>query len=479
MLLLCLAALLLAPSLPAEKLKPMPPQDVPAFLEASIKPFTDQGSLKGVVVGVILGGKKIEGAWGVSGVKGLAMDKDTLFEIASVTKTFNGLLLAQLLREGKMKLEDPLQRTMPEGVKVPDWEGKPVTLLHLATHTSGLPVPGPQDQFLPKWHSPKGLGLLFLHLLHWDFSNPLLGIGEKDVYAFLKRTKLKREPGTQWEYCNLGMGLLGLAMARADGAAGYEDLLRRRVAAPLEMDSTWVVLPPALKSRLAQGYNEAGKPSKRLALGPLAAAGGLKSSLSDLMKYAALHLKSSPSPLRPAALDTHQVQFTLTQKDFVRPLTLTWHMDAKTSMLHHSGTGLGSHAWIGILEKQDAALVILSNSAAQVVEEIGPELLKRIAGWPAEVPTPLVAVTLPAEKLERLAGLYMLDKQPVAISRNGDHLDVVFGKKKPTALWPKGELSYFCKEWDCRMEFKLDQGGEVKGVDIKMYYNTYFAPLQK
>ncbi len=272
------------------------------------------------------------------------------------------------------------------------------------------------------------------------------------------------------------MGLLGLAMARADGQAGYEALLRKRVAAPLGMDSTWISLPATLKARLAQGYNEAGKKAPKMSLGVLAAAGGLKSSLDDLMKYAHLQLgMTHDDALRSAVAYSHQVQFVLKEGDFTRPLPLAWHKDFKTGMLFHSGTGLGYHSWIGMMEEKGAAVVLLSNSADQVVEEIGPELLKKIVGLEAQVPKPQVVVQLPEAALQRLEGRYLLDKTVVDIRRNGDHLDVRFGDKKRSALWPRSDLSFFCKEWDCRMEFKVAEDGQLKGVDIKMYYNSYFA----
>jgi hypothetical protein len=110
-----------------------------------------------------------------------------------------------------------------------------------------------------------------------------------------------------------------------------------------------------------------------------------------------------------------------------------------------------------------------------VVEEVGPEVLKHLAGLPANVPKPLVAVTLPPEKLERLAGKYELTNSEVTVSRDGDHLKVLWDGKKATVLWPRSETSFFCKEWDCRMDFKDGKDGKPASVDIKMYYNTYTA----
>jgi hypothetical protein len=139
-------------------------------------------------------------------------------------------------------------------------------------------------------------------------------------------------------------------------------------------------------------------------------------------------------------------------------------------MYFHSGTATGFHSWVGFIPGRDAGLVLLSNSAAQIVEEIGPELLKAALGLPAEIPKPLVVVAVKPEALRAVEGSYLLDKTPVRIKAVEGHLEVFFGDKAPSLLWPRSERSYFCKEWDCRVDFT------DKGAQIKMYYNSYFAP---
>lgn len=163
---------------------------------------------------------------------------NTLFEIGSITKTFTTLLLQDMIDRGQMKLDDPVAKYLPESVKVPTRNGKEITLLQLATHTSGLPK-------IPDNLDPKRA------------DNPYADYTVEQMYAFLSGYKLARDPGTQWEYSNLGMGLLGQAIALKAGMS-YESLVVDRVCQPLKMDSTGITLTPELKSRFATGHNEFG-----------------------------------------------------------------------------------------------------------------------------------------------------------------------------------------------------------------------------
>ena len=465
-ILLLLPLLLFGAPLLAAKARPLNGPQVAAAMDLALQPFVDAGNLAGAVVGVRLNWDEQLRAYGLAG-PGLSPSASTIFEIASITKTFTGLLLAQLVTEGKVALEDPVQKYLPSSVLVPKFEGREISLLDLATHTSALPVPGPGDKFLPAWYSFKGMRLISLHLIKWDFENPLLGISEGDFFDAVSRTVLKRAPGARWEYSNIGMGLLGLALARADGVASFGELVQKRVAQPLGMASTWTELPEALASRVAQGHREDGKLAARMNLGPLAAAGGLKSSAQDLLKYLAFQMSQDP-----AVRFSHQVYRKLAEGDKTRLLPLAWHDDAALGMLYHSGTAGGFHCWIGFLPEKQAGLVLLSNSAAQVVEEIGPELLKQVAGLKFEMPRPLVVVKLEPQILDSYAGTYLLGKQVMTIRRDKDHLELLWDGKKSTALWPRGEGSFFCKEWDCRVAFKPG------GADVKMYYNSYWAAKQ-
>ena len=122
---------------------------------------------------------------------------NTLFEIGSITKTFTGLLLQDMIERGEMKLDDPVARYLPKLVRMPTRNGKEITLFHLVTHTSGLPRN-------PENLDPKRA------------DNPLAEYTAEKLNAYLSGFKLTRQPGAKFEYSNLGSGLLGHVINHAD-----------------------------------------------------------------------------------------------------------------------------------------------------------------------------------------------------------------------------------------------------------------------
>lgn len=147
--------------------------------------------------------------------------EDSRFETGSLTKTFTALLLAELAARGEVRYGDRADRYLP--FRLP---GPPLTLLHLATHTSGLPRLPP--------------GLLSRAVRSGWLSNPYAGFSEDDLLASLRRTRLRHRPGTRVLYSNFGGALLGHVLARAAGGTGgdYPALLADRITAPLGLSHT-------------------------------------------------------------------------------------------------------------------------------------------------------------------------------------------------------------------------------------------------
>src|SRR6266478_5006656 len=168
---------------------------------------------------------------------------DTVFEIGSVTKTFTTLLLQDMVERGEVKLDDPVAKYLPESVKVPAHNAKQITLLDLATHTAGLPRD--PSNLTPTRGLPE---------------NAFADYTVEKLYAFLSSFALDREPGSKFEYSNVGMALLGHILALKTGT-NYEALVVKRICRPLKMSSTRITLPPELRGRLARGHDQLGKPA--------------------------------------------------------------------------------------------------------------------------------------------------------------------------------------------------------------------------
>jgi serine-type D-Ala-D-Ala carboxypeptidase/endopeptidase len=169
-----------------------------------------------------------------------AVDGNTIFEIGSVTKVFTSLLLADMARRGQVALTDPVAKYLPAGVKMPERNGRQIALEDLATHTSGLPR-------LPSNLSPK------------EAANPYADYSVEQLYQFLSSYQLTRDIGSQYEYSNLGGGLLGHLLARRAGM-DYEKLVRSRICQPLGMRSTGITLSDDMKTRFAVGHDATMQP---------------------------------------------------------------------------------------------------------------------------------------------------------------------------------------------------------------------------
>src|SRR5215471_10360530 len=179
-----------------------------------IKQRVDEKRAAGIVIGVIdADGRSRIVAYGDPGPGQPALDGNSVFEIGSISKVFTSTVLAQLVQEGKVRLDDPAQKYLPAGVQLPTRGDKVITLGTLAEQNSGLPrMPG---NFKPA-----------------DQANPYADYTVQQMYDFLSGYQLTRDPGEQFEYSNLGVGLLGHVLSRATGQS-YEDMDRQRVWAPL------------------------------------------------------------------------------------------------------------------------------------------------------------------------------------------------------------------------------------------------------
>src|SRR5215470_2283012 len=170
----------------------------------------------GIVVGVISPeGRRIVAYGQLEKGDPRPLNGDTLFEIGSTTKVFTSLLLADMVQRGEVKLDDPVSKYLPPDVKVPERNGRAITLVDLATHTSGLPR-------MPSNFAPK------------DPGNPYADYTLDQLYRFLSSYQLTRDIGSQYAYSNMGAALLGNALARGAGT-DYEALVRSRICDPLGM----------------------------------------------------------------------------------------------------------------------------------------------------------------------------------------------------------------------------------------------------
>jgi len=233
---------------------------------------------EGIVIGVIDPAGRRVVARGPAGAK--PFDGDTFFEIGSMSKVFTSLLLADMALRGEVSLDDPAAKYLPAGARLPERGGRQITLRDLATHSSGLPR-------LPD------------NMPFANPANPYADYSEAMMLDFLGRYQLTRDIGSQFEYSNLGVGLLGYLLARREGMS-YEALLKRRILDPLGMKDTSITLGPGQKARFAQGHDAMMLPASPWDLPTLAGAGAIRSTAQDLLTFLSAAIGIRRTALAPA-----------------------------------------------------------------------------------------------------------------------------------------------------------------------------------
>lgn len=275
-----------------------------------------------------------------------AVQPDALFEIGSIAKVFTALVLTDMVERAEVRLSDPVQKYLPEGVRMPK-RGRDITLEDLATHMSGLPR-------LPTNFSPPNL------------ADPYAAYTADRLYEFLNTYELPREPGAKWEYSNLGMGLLGHVLARRAGM-DYETLVRLRVLGPLDMTSTWIHVPSYLQDRVIPGHSAQLQPVPAWNWDVLAGAGAFRSTAADLLEFLAAATGHKPTGLAPAFADMLKVRHAASG-EMLQAIGWNVFKLPDTEIFMKDGATYGFAGVIAYDLKKRSGVVVLSNTSAPVVD---------------------------------------------------------------------------------------------------------------
>lgn len=326
------------------------------MVELSVRPYIQKGNTCGLVMAIIHKGNVRKYSYGSidKKVNQLPDAEHTIFEIGSVTKTFNALVFAQEVVAGRMKLNDPINLYLPDSIPVLNFQGKPITLQDLANHTSGFP------------RLPANIFNASV-----DPKDPYKHYLADSLYSFLRHYRPSVIPGTVFSYSNFGAGVLGTILERKSGS-NFEELIISRICRPLGMSHTSVTLNDAVQKNFAQGYNETGEATAPWDLASLKGSGAIRSTLNDMIRYARAQMEMK-GPLHKAIVLSHQPTFI----GAAQSMGLGWRINrnGQHTYLHHSGGTGGFRSFIGFDPDKQTAIIILSN-AAEDVTTIGEKFLK-------------------------------------------------------------------------------------------------------
>ncbi len=271
-------------------------------------------------------------------------DENTIYEMGSVTKTFTTTLLADHIVNDRVGLHDEVRAYLPaDSVTLPTYNGAEISLWHLATHTASLP-----KNFSDNYPLPPGT----------PETDPFAGIRSEHVYDYLTNyVTLNRAPGNEYEYSNLGVGLLGLILSRINETT-YETLLKETVLDVLGMDQTSIVLNDAQRGNMAVGYNEWTNEIEAWSSDHvLVGCGSLKSNLKDMMTFLKANMGLLDSSLNASIALALQPQFA----NFICLGWFLFTFDDGQIITCHGGAAAGHMTFIEFNRSTQMGVVMLYN----------------------------------------------------------------------------------------------------------------------
>lgn len=380
------------------------------------------------------------------------LDGDSVFEIASLTKVLTALVLSDMIARKEVALLDSVTQYLPERVLNPDVRA--ISLVDLATHTSGFPLRMP------------GVDLS-------EQRYPYSSVGRKEFYAALATFKSETASGSRYEYSNFGYAVLGEALAhRAD--MSFERLLETRVLTPLGLEDTRWKLTDSMRARAVTGHDAALAPVEISGPGMFAGAGGLHSTVNDMLDFLEVALGRRDSPLSGAAralLDTAR------PSDYPHAIqALGWRVTnlAGHRIVWSNGAGQGFRTFMGFSPKNGVGVVAFANASSDVgVDDIGQHLIDEHYPVNLQGPDDHEEITLAPAVLDRYVGTYRFaDKSVVTIVRDGSILMGQWPQGEPSPLFAEAESRFFMRDVDAQITFSGHGPGNAKARKLTLHQNN-------
>ena len=376
----------------------------------------------------------------------MPIDPSHVFEIGSVTKQFTGAALLRLAEEGKLALDDPITKFLPDLPAA----FQAITLTHLLTHTAGVPSYTAFPEWQPRWREDMTLETLI---------------------SLFRDKPLDFVPGQSWSYSNSGYVLLGAAIEKASGKS-YEDYVEQELFAPLGMTASRYGHQEEIVPGKANGYVKgpggwANAPY--LSLTQPYAAGSLMSTVDDLARWSdalergkAVSAASRDRMFTPAVLAGGEHDGVSTRYGFGNGLvSIAGHV------AHEHGGGIPGYV-CDLLRVPDADLlvVVLSNNMSVLPDQLARRIAEHALGGP---PPAAPTVALDPAALDAYVGVYRMPELPTGrrvVTRDGDTLRLRGTGGAPSALRSLGDDRFETVEGADAVRFLRDAGGTIVAIEV-------------
>lgn len=435
-------------------------QPLDVRIQSIAQPLVDDGWAKGMMVGVLQDGKEHYFSFGsIGNNKATPPDKNTVFEIGSITKVFTAITLAAMVAKQELQPNTPVTKLLPDGINIPEPGNKPITLESLASHTSGLPVIPANfwmagDNIYDCSASGKRWGSYSESQLREYFDSPQPALDETRKYI----------------YSNLGAGLLGYALERKSGVS-IEELINDRVCEPLGMTSTSTAIAPTTRGHGPDGNPTDLWPKQQSILG---GAFALRSTCQDMLTFAKACLAPSKSKLKDALALSLQARSQINE---VESTALGWKRN-KYDVIYTTGATGGFRSALYLHTPTQTAVIVLANSRvggvvggrATYFDSFAGSLLNIAVGAPPieiDFPSPLRNFE---GNLQDFVGQYLPEDGgedpsfPIRLSKN--RLLTEGPGEIEMQLWPKKSDTFFLRAYNSEITFLRDTSGAVVGADV-------------
>lgn len=359
----------------------------------------------------------------------------TKFRLGSITKQFTAASILLLEERGKLKVEDPVKKYMPDAPAA--WDK--VTIFHLLTHTSGIP----SFTSFPDYETKQAQSMTPQQLVDWFKDKPL-----------------EFEPGTKWNYSNSGYVLLGYLIEKISGQS-YADFVQQNIFTPLGMKDSGYDSNSALIEHRASGYSR-GKD------GPVNAgfvnmtvplsAGALYSTTEDLLRWE--EGLFGGKVLKPESLAKMTTPF---KEDYAFGLGVTTTKGHK--MIAHNGGIQGFNTSLIYYPDDKLVVAVLANLNGPFADQLAAQLGEVAHGEKVVLASEHKAIAVSPKILAQYVGTYELAPTfSITITLEGDSLMAQATNQRKNPIFAESETLFFLKVVDAQVEFVKNDKGEVTAM---------------
>lgn len=389
----------------------------------------------------------------------LPMNTDHRFKVASISKSFTGLLMGLAIEEGKLKPDDKIGMYLPK-FKAGYWSE--VTLIQLLTHSSGVP----HHEAIPNY---------------WRVKSKLAQ-EESAILDDIKELPFLFPPGTDVKYSSPAYYLLAKVLEKAYEKK-YQELLQEKIIQPLGLKGTGIYDPHQVIPHMTTGYHLLAEDSLIVApyrdFSPLEGAGNLYSNSTDLLKFnqSLLHAKPWAEALTTRVL-TPQSDFYMKKRPYAK-YGYGWYSreakgDSPRAVFHGGGT-FGCSALSAIYPAEELSIILLSNVSTLPIDMIWQNVEKLVLELPFEMPTLVEAIAVDLQQLQTYIGQFrsVPGQQDLAVFVQNNKLFAQLKGRPAFQLHPTGAHEFMGNKVDISFTFLADEKDEITKIEANGRGRTF------